>query len=136
MNVARRRLARIILGSAAAGMCGWRDTGVARAATGIDPSLYPTLTYLASAYSSDAACRRVVSTLTPSVVLALTHSGLARAERNAAQAFAEKQSAPPRDLHFLLANDFRGQRTVQAAGFCLSETEVAIVLLRCAAISF
>jgi len=130
MKLARRRLAQILLGSAAAGMCSWRDTVVARAVATIDPSLYPTLIRLASLYSDDAACLRVASTLDPSAVLALTGSGLARAERNAARTFAGKQNAGPHDLHILLADDFRRERTVQAAGFRLAETEAAIMLIR------
>lgn len=135
MKLARRRLAQILLGSAAAGFCSWHDIGVTRAVVRIDPSLYPTLTRLASVYSNSAACRRIASELAPSAVLALTGSGLARAERNAARAFAWKQSAGPRDLRILLADDFRRGRTVQAAGFRLAETEAAIVLIRRATIS-
>lgn len=135
MKLARRRLAQILLGSAAAGFCSWRDLGVTRAVARIDPSLYPALTRLAPVHSNDAACRRIASALAPSAVLALTNSGLARAERNAAQAFAEWHGAGRCDLHIMMADDFRGGRTVQAAGFRIAETEAALVLIRCATFS-
>jgi hypothetical protein len=135
MKLARRQLAQILLGSAALGICGWHDTRVAWAVTTIDTSLYPTLARLASLHSNDAVCRRVASALDASAVRVLTESGLVRAERNAARAFAGRLGTGSSAVRLLLADDFRKGRTVQAAGFRLAETEGAMLLVRLAAVS-
>lgn len=135
MKCTRRRLGRIVLGFAAAGTFNWSGIGVARAGPAlptIDLSRFPALTRLASLYPDDAACQRIASTLSPSALVELSGSGITRAERNAARAFAERQSAIRPILQALLADDFRSGRTVQASGFHLSETETALALVRSA----
>jgi hypothetical protein len=135
MKLSRRKLGQIVLGMAVAGTSGWRSAACAHAAAApIDGALYPTLARVASLYPEATAWQRLVSTLSTSALAQLTVSGLARAERNAARAYAKRRRSVTREfVSELLASDFRHGRTVRAGAFLIAESEAALLLLRLAA---
>jgi hypothetical protein len=130
MQISRRRLGQYVLcGSAAtASLCGFDFAG--RSFAAIHVSEYPGLARLACLYRDAAGCHRIASTLSHATVAELTGFRLDRAEQNAERAWEETRATAARVLEGLLADDFRGRRTVEAGGFLLAETEAILALMR------